>query len=348
MPGEFESHRGCWMLWPERGDTWRMGAKPAQASFAKVAKAIAGFEPVSVGVSHGQWENARRLLPDKVRVVEISSNDAWMRDVGPTFVKDAKGDLRGIDWMFNAWGGTQEGLYFPWDKDSLVARKVLEIEGVDRYRAPLIMEGGSFHVDGEGTLITTEECLLNTNRNPHLSREEIEDNLKAYLGVEKIVWIGKGVHEDETNGHVDNLCCFTKPGEVLLTWTDDEVDPQYAISRAALEALESQTDARGRSFVVHKLHQPGPLYIGEDECRGLDASETAKPRLAGDRMAASYVNFYIADGGIVMPLFDDPMDSPAMDLLARLFPGRRVVGVPGREILLGGGNIHCITQQIPR
>lgn len=347
MPAEFERHQGCWMLWPRRGDTWRLGAKPAQAAFAEVAAAIAAFEPVSMGVCPDQWENARAMLSDAVRVVEITSDDAWMRDVGPTFVVDGSRQVRGVDWRFNAWGGLDGGLYFPWNRDSLVAGKVLEIEGAGRYRAPLIMEGGSFHVDGEGTLITTAECLLNANRNPQVSREQIEAHLRDYLNIKKVIWIDKGVYQDETDGHVDNLCCFTAPGEVLLTWTDDVADPQYERSRLAFDLLRGSTDARGRRLTVHKVHQPATMTITPEECRGLDASETAKPRRAGDRLAASYVNFYIANGGIVMPFFDDPRDKDAMNLLARLFPGRRVVGVKSREILLGGGNIHCITQQVP-
>jgi len=347
MPGEFEPHRGCWMLWPRRGDTWRLGAKPAQAAFVEVAAAITEFEPVFIGADPDQWENARAMLPDAVRVVEITSDDAWMRDVGPTFVVAGNHQIRGIDWQFNAWGGLNGGIYFPWAQDSLVAGKVLEIEGVDRYRAPLVMEGGSLHVDGEGTLITTEECLLNANRNPHLAREAIETCLRDYLNIQKVIWVDKGVYMDETDGHVDNLCCFTAPGEILLTWTEDTDDPQYKISRKAFDLLSSATDAKGRSLTVHKIHQPAPMTITPEECSGLDISETAKPRMAGDRLAASYVNFYIANGGIVMPLFDDPRDREAMDLLARLFPGRKVVGVMSREILLGGGNIHCITQQVP-
>jgi agmatine deiminase len=348
MPGEFESHRGCWMLWPERGDTWRMGAKPAQAAFVNVAKAISEFEPVTVGVSHRQWENARAVLPDTVRVVEITCDDAWMRDVGPTFVIDDRGALRGVDWQFNAWGGLNGGLYFPWSQDSLVAGKVLEIEGENRYRAPLVMEGGSFHVDGQGTLITTQECLLNANRNPGMTREQIEACLQDYLNIKKVIWLDKGVYLDETDGHVDNLCCFVKPGEVLLTWTDDRDDPQYEISRHAFENLSTQKDAHGQPLSVHKIHQPEPMLISKAECDGLDASETAKPRKAGDRLAASYVNFYIANGGIVMPLFDDPRDRNAVDQLTMLFPDSKVVGVRSREILLGGGNIHCITQQVPK
>jgi len=347
MPAEFESHRGCWMLWPRRGDTWRLGAKPAQAAFAEVAAAIATFEPVTVGVDRDQWENARIVLPDAIRVVELASDDAWMRDVGPTFVVGPGRQLRGVDWQFNAWGGLQGGIYFPWAQDNLVAGKVLGLDGADRYRAPLVMEGGSFHVDGEGTLITTRECLLNANRNPGMSRQQIEVCLQDYLDVQKVIWLEKGVYLDETDGHVDNLCCFTAPGEVLLTWTDDADDPQYERSRAAFDLLNAATDARGRTLTVHKIHQPDPMAITPEECRGLDASETAKPRMAGDRLAASYVNFYIANGGIVMPLFGDPRDRGAMDLLSRLFPDRKIVGVKSREILLGGGNIHCITQQVP-
>jgi len=347
MPAEFEPHRGCWMLWPERGDTWRMGAKPAQAGFVRVAETICGFEPVTVGVGYRQWENARSALPTAIRVVEVSSDDAWMRDVGPTFVVNNHGAIRGVDWQFNAWGGLDGGLYFPWSLDSLVAKKVLEIERADHYRAPLVMEGGSFHVDGQGTLITTEECLLNRNRNPHLTRRQIESLLKTYLNVNKVVWLDQGVYLDETDGHVDNLCCFVKPGEVLLTWTDDREDPQYEISRQALKILSDATDARGRPLIVHKIHQPDPMVMTEEECQGLKASKTAKPRRTDDRLAASYVNFYIANGGVVMPLFDDAHDQAAVDLLTRLFPDRRVVGIRSREILLGGGNIHCITQQIP-
>jgi len=335
------------MLWPERGDTWRNGAKPAQAAFAIVAGAIADFEPVTVGASHRQWENARAMLPETVRLVEITSNDAWMRDVGPTFVVDDRGEICGVDWLFNAWGGLEGGIYFPWSEDSMVARKVVEIEGVGRYRAPLVMEGGSFHVDGQGTLITTEECLLNTNRNPRLTRDQIETCLKDYLNIQKVVWLDRGVYLDETDGHVDNLCCYVKPGEVLLTWTDDPADPQYERSRQTAGVLSAERDARGRPFTIHKVHQPDPMVITRAECEGLDASETAKPRETGDRLAASYVNFYIANGGIVMPLFDAPQDQAAMDLLSALFPDRKVIGVKSREILLGGGNIHCITQQVP-
>jgi len=335
------------MLWPERPDNWRDGAAPAQGAYAAVAAAIAKSEPVTMGVSAGEFEAARKRLPAGVRVVEVSSNDAWMRDVGPTFLRDRRGRVRGVDWMFNAWGGKAGGAYLDWALDDQVAAKVLEIESTPRYRAPFVLEGGAIHVDGQGTLLTTEECLLNPNRNPTLRRSQIESLLERYLGVRNVIWLGRGVFNDETDGHVDNLCCFVRPGEVVLTWCDDPGDPQYDISRAAYEVLAGARDARGRKLRIHKLMQPGPLYMTDAEAAGIERSRDCKVRRAGDRLAGSYVNFYIANRHVVMPLLDPRTDREAKAALARLFPSRKVVGVPSREILLGGGNIHCITQQQP-
>jgi agmatine deiminase len=348
MPGEFEDHAGCWMLWPERASNWRLGAKPAQAAFAAVATAVATCEPLTVGASARSYVHARAMLPDAVRVVEMSSDDAWMRDVGPTFVVNKRGDVRGVDWVFNAWGGLNGGLYFPWDQDDLVARKVLEIEGRPRYRAPLILEGGAIHVDGEGTLLATEECLLDPNRNPHLDKGQIEILLHEYLGVTSVVWLSKGVVDDETDGHVDNLCCFARPGEVVLTWTDNKRDPQYRISADAYERLMDSRDAAGRRLKVHKLVQPGPLYRTREEAQDIDVEDGVQPRKAGERLAASYVNFYTGNSTIVMPLVDPKRDKLAARQLEKIFPERRLIGVQAREILLGGGSIHCITQQVPR
>jgi agmatine deiminase len=347
MPGEFEAHSGCWMAWPERPDNWRLGAKPAQRAYAAVAEAINVCEPVTMAVSDAQFEHCRSVLSPSIRVVEISTDDAWMRDMGPTFLLDGSGGRRGVDWRFNAWGGLDGGLYFPWDRDDRVAEKVLEIEGADRYRAPIVLEGGSIHVDGEGTVMATEECLLNHNRNPELSREQIERALFDHLGAEKMIWLGRGVCNDETDGHVDNLACFARPGVVLLTHADDESDPQHAISRDAQERLQGATDARGRSIEVIRLPSPGPLTIDEQEARGVDAVAGSLPRRAGDRLAASYVNFYLATTRIVFPLLDERFDDAAAEVLRGCFPDREIVGVPAREILLGGGNIHCITQQVP-
>jgi agmatine deiminase len=348
MPAEFEPHRGCWMLWPERPDNWRESARPAQLAFAQVAAGIAQFEPVTVGVSSAQYKAARTQLDERVRLIEMAHDDAWMRDVGPTCVMNRRGEVRGVDWHFNAWGGLRGGLYFPWDQDDLVARKVLEIEGLDRYRAPFVNEGGAVHVDGAGTALVTEECLLNPNRNPQLSREDIEHGLREYLGVSCVIWLGRGVLNDETSGHIDNLACFTRPGEVCLTWTDRKRDPQYAISQDAWQRLHDARDARGRRLKVIKLPMPGPLTVRAREAAGVLAHEGTKPRRAGERLAASYVNFYLANGGVVMPLLDARTDRVAARVLQRLFPRRHVVGVAAREVLLGGGNIHCITQQIPR
>jgi agmatine deiminase len=347
MPGEFEPHAGCWLLWPERPDNWRLGAEPAQRAYATVAEAIGEMEPVTVAVSDAQFEHCRSLLSPSIRVVEVSSDDAWIRDTGPTFVTDAHGGRRGVDWRFNAWGGLEGGLYHPWDRDERVAAKVLEVEAADRYRAPIVLEGGSIHVDGEGTVLSTEECLLNPNRNPGLSREQVEQALLDYLGARKVIWLGRGVYNDETDGHVDNLACFARPGVVLLTWCDDESDPQHAISRDAERRLRAARDARGRSLEVIHLPAPGPLAIDPQEAGGVEAVEGTLPRRAGERMAASYANFYIANSRIVFPLLDERTDEQAAAILRACFPEREVLGVPAREILLGGGNIHCITQQVP-
>ena len=347
MPAEFARHAGCWMLWPERSDNWRAGAKPAQAAFAAVAAAIAVGEPVTVGVSASQFQNARARLPPRVRIVEVTSNDAWARDTGPTILVDAKGRRRGVDWHFNAWGGLRGGVYFPWDRDDEVAQKILEIEGLLRYRAPFVLEGGAIHVDGQGTCLATEECLLNPNRNPGMTRADVEAQLRRYLGITALIWLGRGVYRDETDGHIDELACFTSPGHVALTWTTDRADPQYEISRDAFARLRRARDARGRTLSVHKMHQPGPLYMTAAEAADIDARAGSRARRAGDRLPASYVNFYVANKVVVMPLFDQRWDGAARRTLCRLFPGRRVVGVATREILLGGGNIHCITQQIP-
>jgi agmatine deiminase len=347
MPGEFEPHTGCWMAWPERPDNWRLGAKPAQEAYAAVAEAINVSEPVTMAVSDAQFEHCRSMLSPSIRVVEIATDDAWMRDTGPTFLVDVEGNRRGVDWRFNAWGGLDGGLYFPWDRDDRVAAKVLEIERAERYRAPIVLEGGSIHVDGEGTVMSTEECLLSPNRNPSLSREQIEQALFEHLGAEKMIWLGRGVYNDETDGHIDNLACFARPGVVLLTYTEDESDPQHAISRDALERLQAATDARGRSLEVIRLPSPGPIAITEQEASGVDAIAGTLPRRAGDRLAASYVNFYLATTRIVMPLLDERFDEEAAARLGDCFPDREIVGVPAHEILLGGGNIHCITQQVP-
>lgn len=349
MPGEFELHDGTYMVWPERSDNWRYGGKFAQKVFAEVANTIVRFEKMTMCVSENQYENARNLLDPAVRVVEISNNDSWVRDSGPTFVVNDRGTVRGIDWRFNAWGGLVDGLYFPWDKDDQVARKLCELDYKDYYSlSDFVLEGGSIHVDGEGTCLVTEPCLLSAGRNPHLTKEQIEDVLKAYLNVEKIIWLKHGIYLDETNEHVDNICAFVRPGVVVLGWTDDETDPQYAMSMSCYETLTEAVDAKGRKLEVHKLVMPKPIYITEEESLGVDCVVGSQPRKAGERLAASYVNYYICNSAIIMPGFNDSKDLIAKKKLEELYPGREVVQIYAREILLGGGNIHCITQQLPK
>ncbi|MEE4219183.1 MAG: agmatine deiminase [Xanthomonadales bacterium] len=346
MPGEHEPHAEMWMAWPERPDNWRFGAKPAQKCFVEVAEAIAEVTPVTMAVSASQYDNARSRLPEHIRVVEMTANDSWMRDIGPTYVVNGKGERRGIDWEFNAWGGLVDGLYFPWDRDNQVAQKICEIHRDDSYKAGIVLEGGSIHTDGDGTLYTNEECLLHESRNPELGKEEIEQVLKDHLGVEKVIWLPNGLYNDETNGHIDNLMHIVKPGEVVLSWCDDENDPQYAISQEAYRVLSEETDARGRKLKIHKIHIPGPLYISEEEAIGIDIADGME-REAGERLAGSYANFLITNGRIILPLLDIEYDDHAREVLQEAFPDYEIVGVDAHEILLGGGNIHCITQQVP-
>ena len=348
MPAEFAPHEGCIPIFPERSDSWQYGAYAARKAFVQVCTAIAESEKVTVCASERQYENARRMLPPHIRVVEMSTNDSWARDYAPTFVTNGT-EIRGVNWSFNAWGGLTDGLYFPWDKDDKLARKLCDLYDKDMYDASgFVLEGGSIHTDGEGTLLTTKACLLSAGRNPDMTMEQIERKLCDYLGVKKVIWLDRGIYNDETNEHVDNICAFVRPAEVVLAWTDDTDDPQYEMSRSCYEILSSSTDALGRSFTIHKLYLPKPVTITAEECEGLDTMDFQPTRTAGERLAASYVNFYISNGAIVMPMFGDPADEPARAKLAELFPDRKVIGIYARDILIGGGNIHCITQQIPK
>jgi agmatine deiminase len=360
MPAEYEKHYGCILIWPERSDSWQFGGYAARSAFVKIASAIAKSEAVTVCASAGQYNNARQALPSHIRVVEMSSNDAWARDYAPTFVRGTDGTIRGINWYFNAWGGLHDGLYFPWDKDNAMANKLCDLFETDVYDAQdFVLEGGSIHVDGEGTALVTENCLLSAGRNPHMTKDEITQKLKDYLGVSKVIWLKCGIYNDETNEHVDNICAFVKPGVVVLAWTDDKNDPQYEMSKSCFDILSGETDAKGRSITIEKLYIPKPVCISKEECDGLDNMDFEPTRTPGERLAASYVNFYISNGAVVMPAFAKPgacdelnksyavSDKMAFDKLSELFPDREVIQIYARDILIGGGNIHCITQQIP-
>jgi len=347
MPAEWAPHRGTWMAWPERPDTWRDGAGPAREAFAAVAEVIAAHEPLTVTCSPGQLDRCRAAMPPGTRVLAIRSDDAWMRDIGPTFVVDGRGGMAGVDWIFNAWGGELGGCYTPWEADDAMAAAVCAHEGVPRFRAPIVTEGGALHTDGEGTLLVVAESIANPNRNPGVGRAELEAVLADHLGVTRVVWFERGLVDDETDGHVDNLACFVRPGLVLLHWCDDPADDQHPRSLEARRRLEAATDAGGRTLEVRLLPQPGPLRIREEEAAGLRPSPGSKPRRAGDRLAASYVNAYVGNGFVLVPRLDPRTDDEAAATWADCLPDRRVVSVEAREILLGGGGIHCITCQVP-
>lgn len=346
MPAEWVPQQAIWMLWPYRSDNWREQGVPAQKVFAEVAAAILQTTPVFMGVPAAQLALARTVMPAAVTLVEMETDDAWARDTGATIVVNADGERAAIDWHFNAWGGHAGGLYAHWDKDDRVAGQMAAYHAFPSFKAPIVMEGGALHVDGEGTLLVTRECLLARNRNPELDEKSLEKVLNAWLGTRKVIWLPEGVYNDETDGHIDNLCCFVRPGEVALLWTDDRNDPQYARSQAALKVLENEQDAAGRPLKVWKLPMPGPLYSEADEIDGLETGD-ALPRQAGERLAASYVNYLITNQQIVYPMLDTVTDAQARDIFAQMYPDYRLTGVPSREILLGGGNIHCITQQVP-
>ena len=360
MPAEYEPHKGTILIWPKRPGSWIYGAKKAREAFADVICAAAESETVYLLVEAGELDHAQMIIEAvrkeknyqknyPVHYMEIASDDAWARDVGPTFVVNGQGQVRGIDWCFNAWGGICDGLYADWEKDDKVASSFCRKAGYDLYDAhPFVLEGGAIHTDGEGTILVTESCLLSKGRNPELSKEKIGQKLMDYLGAEKIIWIPYGIYNDETNGHIDNVCAFIKPGEVVLAWTDDESDPQYALSAEDLKVLEQETDAKGRKFRVHKMLIPKkPVCITEKELAGYVFEEGEDTREAGERLAASYVNFYIGNQVVLVPQFGDEHDVLATDLLQKLFPEREIVPIFAREIIIGGGNIHCITQQIP-
>lgn len=359
MPGEFEPQDHVFMIWPERPDNWRQGAKPAQRAYTEVAKAIAKHTPVTVLVNNSQYANARARLPENIRVVETSSDDAWVRDCGPTFViNDETGEIRGVDWIFNAWGGLVDGLYFPWANDDAMAQKICDLQGIDSYRTDadscpagldFILEGGSIHVDGEGTLITTEMCLLNPDagRNvPNLTKDQIEMMLKEYLNLEKIIWIKDGIDPYETNGHIDDVACYIRPGEVACIWTDDPNHPFYAAAQAAYKTLSEATDAKGRKLKVYKMCMTKePCYL--KDAWSIDTATGAIPREEGEISIASYMNFLITNNAIILPQYGDENDALAVQQAQEMFPGYTIEPVMTTEVAYGGGNIHCITQQQP-
>jgi agmatine deiminase len=330
MPAEWSEHQRTFISWPVQASMcYPEDYEAVCRGYEEIIHAIAEFEPVTVILNQDDSKIADRFLNmDGVEYLFINHNDAWLRDNGPTFLKNDKGELTGVNWHFNAWGGK----YSSWDLDDDLAPKILERTGVKCFNAPLVMEGGSIHVDGEGTMITTEECLLNPNRNPELSREQIEDYLQKYLGIEKVIWLKRGLSGDETDGHVDNIACFGAPGKIIMQVCDDPGDENYHISRENLQILKETRDARGRELEIKTIPQP-PLVTYKDR-----------------RLTLSYLNFYFVNGGIILPIFGgsaEAADHLAVSLLSENFPSRRVRTVNGMAVIREGGNVHCLTQQMP-
>ena len=320
MPAEWAPHERTLMAWPTRLDLWGDQLQAAREEYAATANAIAAFEPLTmVCATAEEVAQARAALTTAAEVVELPIDDSWLRDSGPIFVVDGDGRRAGVHFGFNSWGGK----FTPWDRDAAVGRLLVEHVGDNCYEAPFVLEGGAIAVDGDGTLLTTEECLLNPNRNPGMSREEIEVGLSDHLGVEAIVWLGQGLAEDrDTDGHVDMIAAFTRPGEVLL----QSVEP-------GAPSHERMADNRTRLTAA-----------------GLDVVEfpiLAAVEVAGEPVAVSHLNLYLCNGAAIVPLAGVDTDAEALERIAAAYPDREVVGVPGRVIAFGGGGPHCITQQVP-
>jgi agmatine deiminase len=349
MAAEFGPQRRSFMIWPERQDNWRNGGKPAQEAFTKLAQLISRFQPVTMLVNQGQYLNAKQRLNGIAQVVEMSSDDAWAKDVLPIYVHKAH-QVRGVNFQFNAWGGLIDGLYFPWDKDNELAVKVCDLTYTDYYSSDIILEGCSVLTDGQGTIITTEDVLLAEDRNPNMSKQFMETVLQQYLSAQKVIWLKHGYFLDETGGDVDNMVNFVRPGELVLTWTDDQTDPLFAACHEALTILKDATDAQGRSFKIHKMLVPAKEQqrLTKEESQGIDLVKGLMPREIGQRLTATYVNYLMVNGAIIFPLFNDPQDEVAKHQLQKLFPQRQIIGFPVREVLIGGGGLHTIVNSLPK
>ncbi|NWJ41338.1 MAG: agmatine deiminase family protein [Geothrix sp.] len=331
QPAEWDRHSACWLAWPSHGHLWRSNLAPAQAEFAALCVAIAedGGEAIELLVQDDAAEaEARAALAPvlaNVRFHRVPVGDIWLRDTAPIFVKDAARALHAACFRFNGWGGKYE---LPGDDQ--VAGRVAGITGLPRLDHGWVLEGGSVEVDGEGTVLTTRQCLLNPNRNPEMNQVQIEAALREGLGAEKVLWLDEGLLNDHTDGHIDTLARFVAPGVVVCMEARDPADPNAAILDRLAADLAAMTDARGRRLQVVRIPSPGLL---EDE--------------DGEPMPASFVNFYIGNAAVIVPTYGTPFDAEAVAAIARLLPGRRTVGRSARAILSGGGAFHCITQQQP-
>ena len=321
MPAEWMPHARIWMAWPCRREAWDgpEGLARAKSAYAAVARAISRFEPVMMAARPEDADEARQATG--CEIFEVALDDSWARDIGPTFVTGPSGRAA-VQWRFNAWGGK----YHPFDKDAAFATRVAERAGVPVILAPIFCEGGAIHSDGQGTLLTTEQCLLNPNRNPGLTKDDAERVLRDFIGARRVIWLGEGFSDTETDGHVDNIACFAGGDRVILGVPDSKSHPDHA------PVMEAKRRLKAAGLEVIELVQP----------------QTIRHDRHGRLLQTSYVNFYFCNGGLVMPSFDDAHDEQARAVLADCFPDREIVTVPALDIVAGGGGIHCITQQEPR
>lgn len=343
IPAEFTPHSRTLIAWPYRPDVWRDNAEPARKAFEATICSISRFEPVTLICHPDHLASAKHLDGPNVEVIGLPYDDSWMRDIGPWFgIKNGK--LTGISWDFNSWGGLLDSC----ENDNHLASLYCEKIDIPCEYPGIVMEGGAVTLDGKGTLITTKQCLLNQNRNPDLRMQDIEDHLRQYTGCLKFIWLETGlVGDTDTDGHVDNLCTFLSAGQVAVAWTDDPDHPQYHTTHDAVRILESSTDAQGNSFEIVKLICPPAEYVTESEAEGLETNSTY--RETGMLLPASYANLYLCNGAIIAPGLGHPeYDALAVETLSGVCPEREIVQVATHEILLGGGNIHCITMQMPK
>lgn len=329
MPPEWADHARCWMAWPTRPGLWGERIEAARDAYAEVAKAIAGYEPVTMVAPPADMADASLRCGDEVDVLMLEIAEAWMRDTGPTFLLNPAGALAGVDWQFNGWGGKVDGI----EADKASTARILERVKARRFAAPIVLEGGAIHCNGAGTVMTTESVVLNPNRNPGLDKAAAEAVFRDYLGANEVIWLGAGYEQDDTDGHLDNLACFAGANTILAITCDDENDPNFSAFQDNLARLRAATDGDGRVFDIVTVPQP------------------VRRDLDGRRLTLSYINFYLAGSGedraVIMPSFDDPADDEANDIIAAAFPNRTVVQLPALDIVAGGGGIHCITQQQP-
>ena len=330
MPAEWEPHAATWVAWPHAETTWPGCLAEAEREFEALVRELAASERVELvaqSESHAAALAARLgglASSGAVRLHVIPTDDVWMRDIAPTFVRDG-GALLALDWSFNAWGGK----YAPWDRDDAVAARVASLCGVACERPGLVCEGGALEVDGEGTLLVTEPTLLDAKRNPGISRSDVEKRLGELLGVRQVIWLGPGIEGDDTDGHVDDLARFVAPGHVVCASEPDPADPNHAPLEDCARRLRAARDARGRRLEVIELPMPPPVRAGPD------------------RLPASYANFYVANRAVLVPVFGAVSDGPVLETLGRGRAGRRVVGIPSCALVRGLGAVHCLTQQQP-